>query len=89
MEEQIDQVDNRLDHVDHVDQVGQVDHVDHVGQVDQVYQVDYRPESPDQDLLMRIEEQISTQVAKTERYWLDHNRLQIFVVRSSTNMCLF
>merc|ERR1712013_61976 len=51
MEEQIDQVDNRLDHVDHVDQVDQVD---------------YRLETPDQDLLMKIEEQISTQVAKTE-----------------------
>merc|ERR1711970_879934 len=52
-----DQVDYRVDHVDHVDPAVQVDQLD---------QVDYRLETSDQDLLMRIEEQISTQVAKTE-----------------------
>ena len=30
--------------------------------------VDFVIENPDEDLLMRIEEQISIQVAKTERY---------------------
>jgi len=56
MEEQTDQVAYRMDHVDHVD---------HAVQVDPMVKVD-QLETPDQDLLMRIEEQISTQVAKTE-----------------------